>query len=154
MLKKVSILFLAIVLLSGCDDPMNPSADIVLSYGTSFGHCIGYCQSSLTLSGETAKLTLADNRNELPTKEKSRTLTQKEINQLYSNLNWDQFNSLDETIGCPDCADGGAEWVEISDSNTVKKVTFEYGRAPKEIVNLVKTLHTIAESLDDRQNQD
>jgi hypothetical protein len=154
MLKKLSILMSVIVYLTGCDDSMNTSTDVVLSYGTSFGHCIGYCQSSLVLSGETATLSLADNRKELPIKENSRSLTQKEINQIYSNIKWDQFNNLADTIGCPDCADGGAEWVKIQNGKTQKKVTFEYGKAPKELSNLINTLRTITGSLDQRKIQD
>ena len=37
------------------------------------------------------------------------------------------FMSLDSIIGCPDCVDGGAEWFEIVTSDTLKRVTIEYG---------------------------
>ena len=41
------------------------------------------------------------------------------------------FFELPETIGCPDCADGRAEWLEIELMNGEKhKVTFEYRNEP------------------------
>ena len=48
------------------------------------------------------------------------------------------FQKLPNTIGCPDCADGGAEWIEVNKASHFdcqtprrlfsKKVTFEYGK--------------------------
>ncbi|CAF4619589.1 unnamed protein product, partial [Rotaria socialis] len=34
---------------------------------------------------------------------------------------------LDDCIGWPDCAGGGAEWIEVNWSTKSKLVTFEYG---------------------------
>ncbi|MBN1415243.1 MAG: hypothetical protein JW973_09100 [Bacteroidales bacterium] len=42
-------------------------------------------------------------------------------------LDINSFFELPEIIGCPDCADGGAEWVEVELAGSRKhKVTFEY----------------------------
>jgi hypothetical protein len=37
---------------------------------------------------------------------------------------------MDTVIGCPDCADGGAEWLELGFEKEVKRVTFEYMHEP------------------------
>ncbi|MBP7884673.1 hypothetical protein KAZ93_00525 [Patescibacteria group bacterium] len=58
---------------------------------------------------------------------------------LLDSLDYKKFNALNEVIGCPDCLDGGAEWIEIGD----KKVTFEYGSSIPEISNLIYTLREI-----------
>jgi hypothetical protein len=48
-----------------------------------------------------------------------------------TQLNINDFFNLPKTIGCPDCADSGAEWIEIELVGGEKqKVTFEYGNEP------------------------
>jgi hypothetical protein len=34
---------------------------------------------------------------------------------------------LEGVHGCPDCADGGAEWIQLGAGNDSVRVTFEYG---------------------------
>ena len=53
---------------------------------------------------------------------------------------YELFKKLNEIVGCPDCADGGAEWIEIIKGDSKHKVTFECGKAPKEIDSLVTVL--------------
>jgi hypothetical protein len=36
------------------------------------------------------------------------------------------IHALEGVHGCPDCADGGAEWIQIEGADSVR-VTFEYG---------------------------
>ena len=45
--------------------------------------------------------------------------------KLQSLADYNAIKDLPERIGCPDCADGGAEWLELSRSNETKRVTFE-----------------------------
>ena len=49
----------------------------------------------------------------------------------FSNKDWDnllelldteKFYALSEVIGCPDCADGGAEWIEIVTEEKTQKM--------------------------------
>jgi hypothetical protein len=60
------------------------------------------------------------------------------------------FVNLPKTIGCPDCADGGAEWIEIISGSGGKsqKVTFEYMNEPAKLKDLASGLRTILESFD------
>ena len=47
--------------------------------------------------------------------------------------------------GCPDCADGGSEWVEITHEGITKRVTFEaYNSIPEnnELVIQLRELRT------------
>ncbi len=55
-------------------------------------------------------------------------------------MNLDIFQSLDDRIGCPDCADGGAEWVQIDWNNGNKRVTFENRQTVKGIEKLIEKL--------------
>ena len=50
---------------------------------------------------------------------------------------------LDDRIGCPDCADGGAEWIEIDSMDGVKRVTFENGQTVNGIEPLVEKLRQL-----------
>lgn len=56
---------------------------------------------------------------------------------LVSAINIEAFFAWEEVIGCPDCADGGAEWIEITTSTGTHKVTYEYDIPP----NAVKPFH-------------
>ncbi len=77
-------------------------------------------------------------------------MTPIECNETLTQISWDSFKktvdlndffSLPEIIGCPDCADGGAEWLEIEDFSGKKyKVTFEHGNTPLEIKNAIAAL--------------
>ena len=50
-----------------------------------------------------------------------------------------------DVIGCPDCADGGGEWVEVMFDDTVKRITFEYGDTLEPIQNLIDQMRIIRE---------
>jgi hypothetical protein len=53
-------------------------------------------------------------------------------------LNINDFFDLPTTIGCPDCADGGAEWIEIELVDGGKhKVTFEYRHEPEKVKDYI-----------------
>jgi hypothetical protein len=39
-----------------------------------------------------------------------------------------EFYKLPNRMGCPDCSDGGAEWLTIATKNKKRKVEFGYGR--------------------------
>lgn len=57
------------------------------------------------------------------------------------------FDQLSETYGCPDCADGGAEWVEVERSRMGRRVTFEFGKPPERIGALVSSLRAVRQTL-------
>lgn len=62
---------------------------------------------------------------------------------LVSLIDVSAFQALNEQIGCPDCADGGAEWIEIQVGDTVKRVTFENRRTIKGFEALVVELRNL-----------
>jgi hypothetical protein len=39
------------------------------------------------------------------------------------------FQKVEAQLGCPDCADGGAEYLELSHKGHKHRVTFEFGKA-------------------------
>ncbi|WP_259016926.1 hypothetical protein [Emticicia fluvialis] len=149
-------LFIGIILSTlsfvGCeqqsDDVMTKTSKdlntMVIKHGTSFGMCLGPCKRELTLMGDEASFTIYFNSGRgsqggdpQTYKEK---LTTDYMNELVKSVDFEQFKNLKEVIGCPDCADGGAEWVEITMNDSRHKVTFEHGQDVKEFAPLLKVL--------------
>lgn len=65
------------------------------------------------------------------------------------SLNTNGFLALPTTIGCPDCADGGAEWLEIELKNGIKhKVTFEYNNEPSLLKDYILKLREMLNAND------
>ncbi|CAF1300655.1 unnamed protein product [Rotaria sordida] len=48
--------------------------------------------------------------------------------QLISLLDLETFTALADRIGCPGCADGGIEWIQVDWADATKRVTFESGQ--------------------------
>jgi len=55
------------------------------------------------------------------------------------------FRALDDSIGCQDCADGGAEWIQINWPDINKRVTFENGQLIKGFEGLINELRKLRE---------
>lgn len=69
-------------------------------------------------------------------------------NYFKEELDLNTFFGFPETIGCPDCADGGAEWIEIELNDGEKhKVTFEFHDEPSELENYVTRLREMKENV-------
>lgn len=122
--------------------------DIVgISSGTSFGECLGYCRRSIFLRANSKKLIALKEPNApdsaYPPKEKQYRISSKLWKELIQLVDLKQFRALDDRIGCPDCADGGAEWIEIKWNSSKKRVTFENGRSIQGFDALVKKLRAL-----------
>lgn len=55
--------------------------------------------------------------------------------------------SLAERIGCPDCADRGAEWVEVETANGRRRGTYEFGKPPREVAELARMLQSLRDDM-------
>lgn len=118
---------ISLMMLFSCDsdDEFVPK-DAMIYYGTSFGECIGYCITETYL--EDAEVTIirrawGDERE--PVKS-TFTISTEQMNAILGGIDEEKFKKLPETLGCPDCADGGAEWLEVDYGDEKKRVTFEY----------------------------
>lgn len=117
-----------------------------ISYGTSFGMCVDYCINNLSIRDEKVTFTKSKNGQAPAPKTCTSTISASEVSALKILLDESKISSLPKTIGCPDCADGGAEWVSISSGAKEYKVVFEYGHAPKELTAIVAKLRDLKES--------
>ncbi|CAF4281322.1 unnamed protein product, partial [Rotaria sordida] len=102
-----------------------------ISSGTSFGECIGYCSQSINITSVPLRLNALKESHgdqiKYPTLRREFCFNFVDWQQLIALLDLEKFKMLDEIQGCPDCADGGAEWIEVNWSKGSKRVTFEYG---------------------------
>jgi hypothetical protein len=159
---KTNILTLTIftiiisVIISGCtsESDNTPNIDnLRIKAGQNFGFCIGNCFQEIEITGKTVSLKVI-NRNTRGSENQDKTstfteeLSNSEITNLSKLINTEYFNTLEEVYGCPDCADGGSEWIEIlSYSENPKKITFEYGKEVKGLENLINLLRDKREPL-------
>ncbi len=136
-------MILSTILCTSCEKEIDLNVDVV-NYGTSFGMCVGPCRKELNFVNNEVSFTVftTEGRGAMGGVPKTfkESLGKDFQKSLTKNLDYKAFKQLNETIGCPDCADGGAEWVEIISGDTKHRVTFEYGKSPKEIDALVTIL--------------
>jgi hypothetical protein len=131
LLKTTIFYIFTLSFIFSCAKKEDNNKIVQIKYGIFAGMCIGYCRWDLTIkSGE-----ITYNRSGWV--DSIETITCTEIPEyenwesVKTGLNIYLFFKLPETIGCPDCADGGAEWIEIELENGDKhKVTFEAGNEP------------------------
>ena len=121
----------AVLSLSACAGVVSAPASVrqVVST-TSFGMCIGYCSTRLEISEGRAVLARSSRGGrggaELPEQRFTARLTSgewEEIARLAANTSLD---GLPDVIGCPDCADGGAESLTIAREGE-RTIRFEFG---------------------------
>lgn len=116
---------------------------VQLKYGNSFGKCIGYCKHDITIKSTMATYTCSGWAPTVQTLTKTDSIKNSTLDSL-CRFNTNSFFNLAETIGCPDCADGGAEWFEIVLTNgKIHRVTFEYYNEPANIKEQIILLRKI-----------
>lgn len=115
-----------------------------IKYGTSFGECLGYCKNNITVTD--SKIVFHKSGwsldGLLPEISKTENIDSKYTTELIDKIDFDSFLKLDSIIGCPDCADGGAEWIEIRSKGKSHKVIFEYMNEPGETKEYIGYLRT------------
>jgi len=141
ILKPVIICILSIGVLVKCAKKDDTDEIIQVRYGTSFGFCLGYCKKDLTLKSGTETITASGWNDTIVTKTCTETLENSSWDSLKTGLDITTFFTLPVTIGCPDCADGGAEWLELKLANgNSHRVTFEYNNEPEVLKDYIPEL--------------
>ena len=126
-----TIIILFALFLTTCSDDINSEKIKTIKYGTSFGMCVGYCKKIIYNS--------SGSRENVITKTKSESIKNSTWETLNSGIELKSFFELPVTIGCPDCADGGAEWLEIElENGDTHKVVFEYYIEPELLKKVIE----------------
>jgi len=116
---------------------------IYLKTGFYFGLCDGYCKADLEFSDDRVRLTTVGWDDDYPPLTAVSSITDDEKDALMQALDKDRFLPLDFMYGCPDCADGGAEWIRMIYSDTVKQVSFEFLEEPAALEPAMATIRPI-----------
>lgn len=141
-LIKPSFIIILIAILYSCKSGM------VISHGTSFGHCRGFCNKELKLTEKGTKFSTWENGNAKVTNTLEVTNQGDDFKKVAVLLNAKSFKKLETRYGCPDCADGGSEWIEVKEGLSTKRVTFEYGNPPEELKAINDQLRAIQSQYD------
>jgi hypothetical protein len=130
----------------GCSSsPSGPDAVTVIRATTSFGFCIGYCKTTLEITSEELVYVEESLRGDLAPRRRTAPLSSSEWNALVAAVDRRTIEPLPETIGCPDCADGGAESLEVVGADWRKSVTFEHGARMPELQPLLDRVRMLRE---------
>lgn len=146
-ISRLSFLIPVALLGAACGSPTGPSEPIAFVHTTSFGFCHprAYCSSRLELFPRQAVMTF-DSRA-LGTVVQRRAVDAALWTRALKALDADALRALPDVVGCPDCADGGAESVQVGfgDGGSAK-VTFEYGDDVRGIEEVVSVLREVRQS--------
>ena len=131
------VLFLGILWTSSCHPCETDSQITEVNYGVYFGECLGYCAHDLFLTDGQSKSHHHFNGG---APDRMCTEDYTHWSSLTASIDFNEFKQLEEIIGCPDCADGGAEWIEITNDGETYRVTFEYMDAPNTVSGYIGDL--------------
>ncbi|MCD8541048.1 MAG: hypothetical protein LRY55_15785 [Leadbetterella sp.] len=150
-MKKLFLLFSVLfIITSSCEDnysvtPLTGKISHIKS-GQSFGMCAGKCYQEMIVENNLATLILIERKDrgsEEDTLEFRDDTYWKQIKADLDGFSKKKFLKLQDVYGCPDCADGGAEWLEVRFSNgTTKRVTFNYGSSVAGFEKIISALRT------------
>jgi len=103
------------------------SNDILfIKHGTSFGMCDGYCYNETKFTNDSIIKVVESRDKALPDKYETVKMDKNKWQQMINAIDIKAFYMLPHTMGCPDCTDGGAEWLIIATSKNEWKVEFDY----------------------------
>lgn len=124
---------------------------LIIRTGTSFGMCVGYCVKEYVLNGTSLSLTQKENLNppKNPARTCQKTISQEDWSAIKAAANFENFSKLPERIGCPDCADGGAEYIELEADGRKHRVTFEHSSTIPGSESLVNALRAQREAFNE-----
>jgi hypothetical protein len=143
-MKHITILILSLFIIS-CDDTVSLSTEDVpsIKYGTSFGKCVGHCITDVEVTAESLYAIKYSWDNSVSPISKIESFQKDKYQALLDMIDGSKFLALDPVIGCPDCADGGSEWLEVTLGTRTKKVTFENGKSIDGISEAVAELRRL-----------
>lgn len=136
---------------SGAGDASAAAGITKITSTTSFGMCVGYCTTQLDIADGESVLTRIGRGGRgaatLPDQTLRRSLSSAEWQEFTQLASRARFQALPEVIGCPDCADGGAESLSIETAAGTQSVKFEYGATVEALMPLLDRVRKLREKL-------
>lgn len=149
-MKQIIVVFFLTTLFFSCEnaEPLTSEEVPEIRYGTSFGECRDYCVDDLEVNAEFVYFSTYGWDDKIVATTKTLDFSVRAYNEILGMIDKEKFLALDPVIGCPDCADGGEEWIEVRIGQRTKKVTFEYQADVDGIMEAVDELRLLVEALD------
>ena len=116
--------------------------------GWSFGMCGGYCKADLVIDGEALVLTGGGWIGDQPLYVNRGVFTPVGIERVGEMLARLGSKPLDLVYGCPDCADGGAAYLEFDRQGATSRHEMEFSRPPKVLAELHGLALAVIEALE------
>lgn len=142
------VVFAALFVAACASAPTPPQGNVrQIVSTTSFGMCVGYCTTRLEISEGRAVL-IREARGgrggpqNLPAQRFATVLTPEEWDAIEGLAAGTNLSGLPPVIGCPDCADGGAESLTIEGA-TPQSISFEYGASVAQAVPLLERVRAL-----------
>jgi hypothetical protein len=134
--------------ISACGESTTGASDVsFVEWTSSFGFCLptSYCTTRLRVTGRQAVLTRESRVS--PSLITETQLTAAEADALAGAAARARFDGLGTVVGCPDCADGGAETLTVMVAGAQRTVTFEYNARLDPLEPLLAQMRTLVERL-------
>ncbi|MBL7950956.1 MAG: hypothetical protein JNM62_04495 [Flavobacteriales bacterium] len=101
-----------------------------MRFGSSHGMCVGYCDVEYRVDANgVAAIRRGGGRGDPSThpadQEQFVALDKTTIDAAMAQFDAAAFDGAPDVIGCPDCADGGRCWVEVTRDGKPRTVTFD-----------------------------
>lgn len=154
MTKFAALSVFAALTLTACATaavPQQPNVTRVVST-TSFGMCVGYCTTELEITeGQAVLARLARGGrgapDSLPPQRFTMQLSASEWQDIQRLAAAADFDALPDVVGCPDCADGGAEGLAVEDAEGAESVSLEFRANVREVQPLLTRVRAIRDQL-------
>lgn len=116
--------------------------------GWSFGMCLGLCNADLVIDGEELVLTARDREKAEPLYENRGSLTTAGVERIAAVAERLRGVTLEAVYGCPDCADGGAFYLELTRDGASTRHDMEFGSPPPVLAELYGLATAIIDALE------
>jgi hypothetical protein len=136
-----------VLAMGACETATGASDVSAVEWSSSFGFCppTAYCTTRLRVTGRHAVLTLES--RESATVRIEEQLGAADADSLAEAAARARFDGLPPVIGCPDCADGGAETLTVVADGAERTVTFEYNARLDALEPLLGRMRSLTERL-------
>ncbi len=160
---KRELAFAVFILIAGCRPQQSGAPDaspsvrertgnaeptLIIRSGTFAGECVGYCERELQITSKELAFEEHDRTGKSPTRRYRRPIKSDEWHDLLSRVDRAALNALPNEIGCPDCADGGGEWLEVDFGDARKRVTFDRGADVPQVRQLLTKVRALEASIE------
>lgn len=145
----------AALALTACATAPAPAASVTRVVSTtSFGMCMGYCTTRLEITEDEAVLIReprggrgsAINHHAQPQRY-TRPLSDTEWREIQRLAAQTDLTTVPDVVGCPDCADGGAEGLTIEGPSGAESVSLEFRAALPQAQGLLDWVRALRDEL-------